>query len=624
MILTPSPKQQFFGNNGRPLDGGLLFTYAAGTNNKIDTYSNASGTLNTNPIVLDFRGEANIWLDPEQTYKFVLSPRGDTDPPTNPIWSVDNIEAPFGNSNITQQFIGQKLWPRSQAEIAAGVTPVNYAYPPGVVDRYGTNTIPGTTDMGPAIQAALNQLLAGGDPVSFFDNEYLSNSQLTLLRSDSTDATELLIFGNGATITFPGFTGSEVGLTVGATSDSFFLEIGSIVIDNLRLLGPEPGNTTTDTPATSSTGLLLTIAGRVRLENVQATKFYTGYRSTFAFPVTAIHCSFRNNFIGIHLDESSNLQQWIETQTPSCRYCILIKSTTTTFDGGKSNNIRFDKWWPEGSMVGCVIDSGSGGSGASRFRNISFQDPYISGMTYDFFRVGTVFDFATPGTRGANCSEFISDIRITDGLWNPAGGVWSATQAAIAYDSVQRVRHAMIDIPVVSKEADNDVFVNGPAGGVVITRAFPLVADGVVTEYLYDAGAAIVRRFQPNGNIIIGSGKDASGSIAVDGIELKNGGQADFAATDNPVIRLNRRGSTGTIQALFAADALVGSIDVIASSILLMLDVTNNVFIATGTGTPEGSLVAGVGSLFLRRDGGATTTLYVKTSGTGNTGWTAK
>jgi hypothetical protein len=44
----------------------------------------------------------------------------------------------------------------------------------------------------------------------------------------------------------------------------------------------------------------------------------------------------------------------------------------------------------------------------------------------------------------------------------------------------------------------------------------------------------------------------------------------------------------------------------------------------TGTGTPEGVVTATVGSLFSRTDGGATTTLYVKTSGTGNTGWTAK
>lgn len=46
--------------------------------------------------------------------------------------------------------------------------------------------------------------------------------------------------------------------------------------------------------------------------------------------------------------------------------------------------------------------------------------------------------------------------------------------------------------------------------------------------------------------------------------------------------------------------------------------------IASGTGTPEGVVTAPVGWLFLRSDGGAATTLYVKESGTGNTGWVAK
>lgn len=44
----------------------------------------------------------------------------------------------------------------------------------------------------------------------------------------------------------------------------------------------------------------------------------------------------------------------------------------------------------------------------------------------------------------------------------------------------------------------------------------------------------------------------------------------------------------------------------------------------TGTGTPEGVVTAGVGPLFTRTDGGAGTTLYVKESGAGNTGWVAK
>lgn len=47
-------------------------------------------------------------------------------------------------------------------------------------------------------------------------------------------------------------------------------------------------------------------------------------------------------------------------------------------------------------------------------------------------------------------------------------------------------------------------------------------------------------------------------------------------------------------------------------------------YIPTGKGTPEGNYKAGVGTLYLRTDGGASTTLYVKESGTGNTGWIAK
>lgn len=46
--------------------------------------------------------------------------------------------------------------------------------------------------------------------------------------------------------------------------------------------------------------------------------------------------------------------------------------------------------------------------------------------------------------------------------------------------------------------------------------------------------------------------------------------------------------------------------------------------VKVGAGSPEGVLVAKVGTLYLRTDGGALTTLYVKESGTGNTGWVAK
>ena len=51
---------------------------------------------------------------------------------------------------------------------------------------------------------------------------------------------------------------------------------------------------------------------------------------------------------------------------------------------------------------------------------------------------------------------------------------------------------------------------------------------------------------------------------------------------------------------------------------------TGTVIWTSGTGTPEGAVTAEVGSLYTRTNGGAGTTLYVKESGSGNTGWVAK
>jgi hypothetical protein len=52
--------------------------------------------------------------------------------------------------------------------------------------------------------------------------------------------------------------------------------------------------------------------------------------------------------------------------------------------------------------------------------------------------------------------------------------------------------------------------------------------------------------------------------------------------------------------------------------------VTDTTYILGGAGSPEGVATAPVGCMYLRTDGGASTVLYVKESGTGNTGWVAK
>lgn len=94
VTLSPVLKQKFFDNSGIPLNGGKLFSYLAGTTTKTSTYSDAAGSsLNTNPVILNFRGEADVFIEPNKGFKFTLAPSTDTDPPTNPIWSLDNVRS---------------------------------------------------------------------------------------------------------------------------------------------------------------------------------------------------------------------------------------------------------------------------------------------------------------------------------------------------------------------------------------------------------------------------------------------------------------------------------------------------------------------------------------------------
>ena len=88
-VVTPTAKAQFIDAAGVPLAGGFLYTYVAGTTTPQATYTDStSATANSNPIVLDSRGEANIWLS-SSTYKFKLCDSTNTE-----IWTVDNIAAP--------------------------------------------------------------------------------------------------------------------------------------------------------------------------------------------------------------------------------------------------------------------------------------------------------------------------------------------------------------------------------------------------------------------------------------------------------------------------------------------------------------------------------------------------
>ena len=133
---------QFFDNNGAPLTGGKLYTYAAGTTTAQATYTTVSGaTAHANPIILDSAGRVpsggEIWLTVGVSYKFVLKTSVDVQ-----IWSADNINGISG-LGIAQNFTGTG----SQTVFTLSSTPTSSVqiYINGVYQQKNTYTVSGTT-----------------------------------------------------------------------------------------------------------------------------------------------------------------------------------------------------------------------------------------------------------------------------------------------------------------------------------------------------------------------------------------------------------------------------------------------------------------------------------------------
>ena len=69
--------QQFIDKNGKPLAGGKLYTYIAGSSTSAVTYKTIGGgtesaNMNTNPIILDMSGMAKLVISTDTAYKFIL------------------------------------------------------------------------------------------------------------------------------------------------------------------------------------------------------------------------------------------------------------------------------------------------------------------------------------------------------------------------------------------------------------------------------------------------------------------------------------------------------------------------------------------------------------------------
>ena len=150
--ISPQPKLQFLDNNGVPLSGGKVYTYTAGTTTPLTTYTDYTGsTANSNPVILDSRGECSIWLG-TSSYKFKLTTSTDVE-----VWTVDNISVLTSSANITFVESGTG----AVTETVQDKLRLGYVYPEdfGAVGNGSTND---TTALQNAINTGRDVYLAAG------------------------------------------------------------------------------------------------------------------------------------------------------------------------------------------------------------------------------------------------------------------------------------------------------------------------------------------------------------------------------------------------------------------------------------------------------------------------------
>lgn len=98
VALNPFPMYQAFDANGKPLAGGLVYTYQAGTTQPLGTYNELTGVLgNSMPVVLTTQGWAPIFYETGLAYKV-----RQLDSAGNVLWTVDNLVPLISMAYVTQ------------------------------------------------------------------------------------------------------------------------------------------------------------------------------------------------------------------------------------------------------------------------------------------------------------------------------------------------------------------------------------------------------------------------------------------------------------------------------------------------------------------------------------------
>jgi len=210
--IFTQPSQQALDTAANVLSGATLTFSLTGTSTPTNAYSDSALTTPVaNPLSANAAGVwIPIFLDPTVSYRVVLKTQAG---------AVLQTWDPANENLLTQALIGLLLYPRTAAEIAASVTPVNYAYPSGYVQRYGA-VGNGSVDDTAAIQNALNAVGAKGTIILEATKTYKITQQLTLCRTGATGPDGIVCNDGVATLLFSGLSATTDCILIGFASNT--------------------------------------------------------------------------------------------------------------------------------------------------------------------------------------------------------------------------------------------------------------------------------------------------------------------------------------------------------------------------------------------------------------------
>jgi hypothetical protein len=270
-LLAPNPIFRAWDNNNNPLVGGQVWTYQAGTTTPAATYTDSTaGTANPNPVPLNARGEAAIWLLPTQAYKFVLE-----DANGNLIWTEDQITSPapvaVGNMTDEKGSNGQPGFSAANGDFTPGTTmsltlSKNYGSASNLwvafdAAEQGADTfsLSGTTlAFNSPIPIGTNKVyVKGGTSLAIgtvSDSSVAAGSKLYNRITDLVDVKDLGALGNGANNDSGAFSANVSAFYIGASSGNYLINQNTTITADMWFMGGV---------ITVPSGVTLTINGSV-------------------------------------------------------------------------------------------------------------------------------------------------------------------------------------------------------------------------------------------------------------------------------------------------------------------------------------------------------------------------